>query len=224
MSDLTIIYYTANTIPQSFYEKTKDALLKAVGDTPIISISHKPMNLGNNICVGDIGKSNINIYKQILIGAKEATTEWVAMAEDDTFYHESHFGFRPKTFGYNMNKWSIFTYSEPPIFSNRGRKTLNALICPRLLLISALEDRFSKYPDESKIPECYWGEFGRNVYERNLGVKEQPSEIFESEIPIIMFTHPEALSYKKPKKLGEERLFKLPYWGKAEDIVKYYEL
>ena len=221
-NDISIIYYTCNSISDKFYQYTKDALLKAAGDIPIISVSQKPMDLGKNICVGDIGKSNINIYKQLLTGAKEATTEYIATAEDDTLYHESHFKFRPKTFGYNMNKWSCFTWSNPPIFSNRGRKTLNALIAPRKLVIEALEERFAKYPNDEDIPLHYWGEFGR--YEEHLGVKVQPFETFESEIPIIMFNHEQSLNYAQQgtrKRLGNDRLLTLPYWGEASEIIKY---
>jgi hypothetical protein len=226
MNDLTIIYYSANTISPEFFENTKKALLEASKDTPIISVSHKPMDLGKNICVGNIGPSNINIYKQLLIGAKEATTEFIATAEDDTLYSESHFKYRPSEgkFGYNMNKWSLFTWSEPPIFSNRGRMTLNALIAPRLLLIEALEERFAKYPRDEMVPIQYWGEVGR--YERHLGVTVRSTEQFQSEIPIIMFNHPESLNYKQQgerKKLGDERLYSLPYWGQASEVVKLYK-
>ena len=223
--DLTIIYYTSNQIKDEFYQYTKKSLLEAAKDIPIISVSQKPIDLGKNICVGDIGKSNFNIYKQLSIGAKEATTEYIATAEDDTLYHESHFKYRSKCFGYNMNKWSLFTWSQPPIFSNRGRMTLNALIAPRKLVIEAIEERFTKYPKDEDIPLKFWGEFGR--YEEHLGVTVQPFETFESEIPIIMFSHPESLNYAQQgtrKKLGDERLFKLPYWGEAKDIIKMYEI
>jgi hypothetical protein len=123
-----------------------------------------------------------------------------------------------------MNKWSIFTWSKPPIFSNRGRRTLNALICNRLLLIEALEERFRKYPDNSTIPYRYWGEPGR--YERLLGVTVRETEGFESEMPIIMFSHPKALNFIKQgerKRLGIYRQDTLPFWGSAESLVKYYE-
>jgi hypothetical protein len=56
-----------------------------------------------------------------------ATTEYIATAEDDTLYHKSHFAFRPKCFGYNMNKWSLFTWSDPPIFSNKWDKAIHPL-------------------------------------------------------------------------------------------------
>ncbi len=226
MDDLTIIYYSANTISDWFYQKTKEALLKAAGKTPIISVSHKPMDLGKNICVGNIGQSNFNIYKQLLIGAKETDTEYIATAEDDTLYHESHFKYRPPKdcFGYNMNRWSLFTWSQPPIFSNRGRMTLNTLIAPRKLLIEAAEERFRRYPKDEMIPLKFWGEFGR--YEKYLGVTVRATQQFESEIPVIMFSHPESLNYQQQgerKRLGEERLYSLPYWGKASEIVKFYQ-
>lgn len=226
MNDLTIIYYSANTISPSFFENTKNALLKAAGEIPIISVSHKPMDLGKNICVGEIGASNINIYKQLLIGAKEANTKYIATAEDDTLYSESHFQYRPSEgkFGYNMNKWSLFTWSKPPIFSNRGRMTLNALIAPRKLLIEALEERFAKYPKDEMIPLQFWGEVGR--YEKYLGVTVRPTEQFQSEIPIIMFNHPESLNYKQQgerKRLGIDRAFELPYWGKASEVIKLHQ-
>ena len=68
MNDLTIIYYTANHISDYFMANTKKQLIRAIGDAPIISVSQKPMKLGKNICVGDIGRSGYNLYKQILIG------------------------------------------------------------------------------------------------------------------------------------------------------------
>jgi hypothetical protein len=224
--DISIIFYTCNKINPAFFENTKKALLDAAGDIPIISISHKPMELGTNICVGDIGQSDFNIYRQVLIGAKAATTKYVAMAEDDTLYHKSHFAYRPSddAFAYNMNKWSLFTWSIPPIFSNRGRRTLNAMICNRELLIEALEERFAKYPVESEFANKFFAEPSR--YESFLKVKIQKSETFSSEIPIIMFSHPKALNYIKQgvrKKLGIDQSYSLPFWGDAKAVAELYK-
>ena len=227
MNDLTIIYYTANLVPDSFFKKTSEALLKAAGEVPIISVSHKPIELGKNICVGEIGQSVLNIYKQVLIGCKEATTKYVAMAEDDTLYPPDHFEYRPPEgrFGYNDNRWSLFTWSDPPIFSNKHRMTLNVMICERELLIKILEERFAKYPKENRITRTYWAEPGR--YEASMGVTVNPTEKFSSKNPVIMFTHPKCLNWSSQglrKKLGADPILELPYWGKAEDIIKYYEI
>lgn len=221
---LTVIYYSANKVNDYFANKVREILGKAIEKRPLISVTQKPLQFGENICVGDIGASNLNIYRQALIGAKAATTPYIAMAEDDTLYHKDHFDYIPSenTFAYNMNRWSLFTWSDPPIFSNRNRKTLNALICPRKLFIEAMEERFSMFPDESKIKQCYWGEPGRNVYERHLGVSERQSEEFFSNTPIVMFCHPESLNYKKQgkrKRLGENKKTTLPYWGRADEVM-----
>lgn len=232
-NDLTIIYYTANWLDTKnpyFLENTKKQLLKAIGDLPLISVSQKPMALGKNICIGDIGRSHLNIYRQILIGAKEAKTKYVAMAEDDVLYSYQHFHYKlPKkdVFLYDMNKWSIFTWTKPPIFSFRtNRKVVNSLIAPRDMLVNAMEERFKKFKGipEEKIPLHYWGDPGR--YELKLGVTPRETEEFYSDCPNIVFSHPEAYGYLSRgtrKRLGDLRAIELPYWGRAEDIVKLYE-
>ncbi|KKL05880.1 hypothetical protein LCGC14_2601630, partial [marine sediment metagenome] len=75
MSDITVVYYTSNYMTGKFIEKTKEQLLSVIGDLPLISVSHKPMNFGTNICVGDVGRSHLNIYRQILVGARGARTK-----------------------------------------------------------------------------------------------------------------------------------------------------
>jgi len=53
MNDLTIVYYTANYINKWFADQTKKTLLEAISGLPLISVSQKPMDFGENICVGD---------------------------------------------------------------------------------------------------------------------------------------------------------------------------
>ena len=65
MKDLTIIYLTANQTPEVFAEYQRKILLEAIGDTPLISISRKPLNFGTNLL--DIEKQGyINIYHQMI--------------------------------------------------------------------------------------------------------------------------------------------------------------
>jgi len=228
MKDLTIIFYSANKISDEMMSNNIKCLKLAAGDIPIVSVTHVLMNLGTNVVFENKEQCHLNIYKQLLLGAKLATTKYIATAEDDTFYHKSHFEIRPSdenTFTYNMNKFSYFTWSNPPIFSDRNRKTLNALIAPRIQLIEALKERFNLYPDESKIPQCYFAEPGRNVYERHLGVKEQKVEESYSEVPIIMVNHSKSLNYYhqgKRKRLGDKRTYSLPFWGDADKFAERY--
>lgn len=244
MNDLTIIYYTANYLDETnpyFLDNTKKQLIKAADGLPIVIVSQKPTMFGpnsTNIVLGDIGRSHLNIYRQILMGCKAATTKYVAMAEDDILYSYEHFHspeYLPKgdVFVYDMNKLSLFTWTKPPLFSFRhNRMVVNQLIAPREMLIEALEERFERLNElkaqgrkEEDIIKN-WGDPGR--YERLLGVTERKTDNFMCTCPSIVFTHEYAYGYQfnhgKRKRLGDLRIIELPYWGRAEDVLKlFYE-
>jgi hypothetical protein len=223
--DLTIIYISANVIPEGFAEKTQEQLLKAAQGQPIISVTHKPTDLGDNIVV-DLPRSQASIYRQVLLGAKQADTKYVAVAEDDVLYSPEHFKFRPsnKHWGYNMNAWSIFTWSEP-MFTYKapsGRRNLNGLTCERQLLIDHLEERFKLWPDEVDIN--IFGEPGK--YDNQLGTLPYPSQDFYTNPPNIVFSHQANLQFEglgTRKALGQIRATEIPYWGTAKQIRSYYE-
>lgn len=230
MNDLTVIYYTANhldEIKSRFLYLTQKYLRKATEGIPIISVSQtKETGIGEQVLVGDIGRSHLNIYRQALIGAKKATTKYIALVEDDVLYHEDHFKHRPvgKEFLYNMNVWSIYTWVNPALFSYKDRRNLSQLICERELFIEAMEDRFEKWPDEEKLFLGNWAEPGK--YEKNLGVTIRETGEFYSEISNVAFSHETALSFLnlgKRKKLGHLRALEIPYWGRAEEVLKMYE-
>lgn len=246
MNNLTVIYYTSNFLDNTnpfFLSNTRKQLLFSAGDLPIIVVSQKPTKFEwreerfKNIVIGDIGRSHLNIYRQILEGCKAATTEYVAMAEDDILYSQEHFhneyiGTYPDMFLYDMNKVSIFTWIRPAIYSFRhDRMVINQLIAPRKLLIEALEERFKRFDElikqgkkESQIIK-YWGDMSR--YEDLLGVTVRPAKTFMCKMPSLVFSHEHAFGYLnhgKRKRLGDLRIIKLVGWGDAEDIIKlFYE-
>ena len=221
MIDLTIIFYTANSFENKLSVGVRENLFKVAGDYPITSVSQKPMDFGKNICVGEIGKSYRNLYRQILIGVKAAETEYVAMAEDDCLYTEEHFKkYRPKNgFAFNMAKWSFYTRVKPPMYSVKYGKATCAMIAPRKLLIEALEERYAKYPDDNNYPARLWGEPGR--YEEQLGITVRPTEEFWTCDPIVVFSHENALGFGDlGARKGYMRACDVAYWGKAEDLMK----
>ena len=224
MKDLTILYLTASKIPEHFANYQRKVLLEAAGDYPIISLSREPLDFGKNIL--QIGPECADtIYREMLRGAKVADTPFVAVAEDDTLYPKEHFDFfRPEmdTFAYNFNRWSLFTWGTPT-YSWRNRKTNATLIAPRELMIEALEERFTKYPEP--IRSDLVGELGRPMVERNLRVTPRKSiEVF-SKVSVIQINHDDGLDERvrrHRKGLGPMRVYDMAHWGKAEDIVKMY--
>jgi hypothetical protein len=218
MNDCTIIFYTSNLVPDKVMKKVQEQLLKT--GLPIISVSQKPMDFGENICVGDIGQSYINIYKQMLIGAKAAKTKYIAFAEDDVIYSKEHFNFEPTCFAYDMNKWSVYTWA--PYFHIKNRRTNTDLICPRDMFIEAMEERFKKYPDDQ--PLSIWAEPGR--YEKELGVKVQPVQEYVAEDTHIVFSHEKAVGYGimgNRKRMGFQRATEVMFEGKPLRIEEAQE-
>ena len=225
---ITAVYYTANEAPKQFLKNTQAQLLKAADGIPIISVSLRRMDFGDNIWMGG-ERSHVNIYRQALIGAKAATTKYIALCEDDVLYSPEHFKYRssPGKFAYNLGAWSIFTWSQPAMFTHKGtvRRNLNSLICERKLFIEAMEERFEKWPDENKVNKDLWAEPGK--YERQLGVTVRETEEFYANPPNIIFSHENELSYLglgTRKRVGEFRAYDIPHWGPASDIMELYHV
>lgn len=227
-NSLTVVYYTANKIPSVFALLVRQKLKESVDGLPVICVSQMPSAdfFPNNIVV-DLPYHHLSIYRQALIGAKAATTKYIALCEDDVLYSPEHFKHRPQPgrFAYNMNYWNITTWGDP-MFTQKlgGRRNLGNLICERDLFIEAMEERFAKWPDDSKIDLSCWAEPSK--YEKNLGVTIREAETFCTNPPNIMFSHETALSFGNlgtRKRAGEIRATEIPYWNRAEDIVRLYK-
>lgn len=227
MSDLSILYYTANLLPPDFAEAVREQLRIAVARRfPIITIAQGESDFGDTIIdVGPIGASVLNLYRQVLIGAKAATTPFVALCEDDALYTPGHFTcYRPPldTFGYNHHKWALYQWGKPVFSRKKNRSVLNQCLAPRDLLVEALEERFAKVAagayDEERI-KANFAEPGR--YEKWLRVTIRKLAEFWSPEPNIIISHRWALGYQvlgRRKALGKEQTDRIEPWGTAEDV------
>lgn len=220
--DLTIVFYTANVVPQPFARAICEQLQIAAAGLPIVSVSHQPIDFGENIVV-DLPRHHLSIYHQALIGARAAETKYIALCEDDVLYSPEHFKRRSHggRFAYNLGYWNIYTWQEEPVFSWKGRRNLGQLVCERNLFIRAMEERFLRWPDASKVDLSVWAEPSK--YEKYLDVTVREAEEFYSNPPNIVFSHEDALSFQNlgtRKRLGELRATSIPYWGSAKEIME----
>lgn len=214
---MTIIYYTDNKVSDLFADSIRWHLLSITGDIPIVSVSQKPIDLGENICVGEIGSSIYNCYRQVLIAARAAKTDYVIHCEDDTLYNTEHFAYRPAldTFAYNKSRWWV---EEQNVFRWRNRSAMHAAISPRELLIDTLEKRFALYPNHTTEKRIIrnWGEPGR--YEGNMKLPIVKLEYFMTSCPILTFNHRGSLGgvrrWNESDRIQEE----VVPWGHAKDL------
>lgn len=248
---LTIVFYTSNYLQDKnpyFFDNCVRQLLLATEDLPIVCVSHRPINfepyckdigiVGKSVknIVVDLPRHHLSIYKQILIGAKEAKTPYVATAEDDILYSWEHYHHRlPKTMDtylYDMNRVSIFTWTKPPMFSYRYKRTVvNQLIAPRQMLIDNMEERFARWPsfvkekggDEENCLK-YFADPGR--YEDILGITPRKIDTFMSTKSSIVYSHEFAYGFEKnqgkKKRLGDLRIMELQGWPRPEEMLKMF--
>jgi hypothetical protein len=123
----------------------QDKLVIAAEGKPIISVSQKPIEFGLNICVGDIGRSHLSMYKQMWAGGKEASTEFISLAEHDCLYTPEHFNWippEPDVFYYNVNHWFVQANgSRTGEYSYMRRRVLSMLICGRDIFLKAVSEK-----------------------------------------------------------------------------------
>ena len=120
MKQATIIYYTSNKEGSLFEQRVRDNILKVSGGLPIISVSQRPLDFGQNICVGDVGASGFNMFRQVLIACAQAKTPFVISAEADCLYPPDYFEFIPTREDicyrnsnlYVMGQWRKYFYKK----------------------------------------------------------------------------------------------------------------
>jgi hypothetical protein len=198
----SIIYYTSNA--ENFEDKIRSEFKANI---PIISVSQKPIDFGENICVGDVGQTYLNAFRQLLIGAKKATSDFVFTVEADCLYPEGYFDFEPT----DVNK--IYSYDNAWILY-KGRyfkkdQTHGTLVYGRKYLIKFLEKCLKGLPKWSreKIPFPFY--------------TDHTFEPFTGE-PVVNIRTGQGVNKKS---MHEHRpVEELPYWGKAEDLVRKYEI
>jgi len=200
----TIIYYTGNTEKESFEKKVRENILRASNGIPIISVSQKPIDFGQNICVGEIGLSYENEYKQVLIGCKAAKTDFLIMAESDTLYPKTgYFDFQPK----DLNTY--YGYDNTYIMWNRVNRT-----------------RFYKhFPTVGCL--IMGREFYINILKKGLPIflpKTQKWEFCRGPDPIISIKTRDGVSFGTTILKGAKPIQSFPYWGTVEDVKKNYLL
>lgn len=208
--DKTIIYYTSNREDPVFEQKIIDDMLSKAGNIPIISVSQKPMKLGRNVCIGDVGFSSLNCRKQILMAAKLAKTEYVIAAESDSIYPPEYFNFKPtgnKFYRYE-NVWIMWLKENRKNFYHKRGTYDGAQIVKREFLISLLEKYLEPYP----------GWYVSNDRDRRTKTPHSPYNVHRTYIPgenpCISIKTGFGLQHTTGVNEDPESTRKnLPYWG-----------
>lgn len=204
-SPRVIVYYTDSQLDERLARAVRKQIAKVVGPIPIVSVSQKPLDFGENVCVGEKPRAYKSMYEQLLAGL-EAVPEGsiVYPCEHDVFYHPSHFAFLPerKDIAYFNRARYYYAHGTNSFLKARGRKALSQCVCYREFLIEHCQERLK-----------LWEETGDG------GRMQIAYENFTSARPNVDIRHGGNLTpdgdYKRGWKRGEKRntVYNLPGWG-----------
>ena len=205
MTKTTIIYYTHNQEAPRFERKIQKNILDNCGGLPVVSVSHKPIDFGVNICVGEQLLSYSNVLRQTLIGLRQAKTEFCIACEDDCLYPPDYFQFTPPT------KDSVYRYTNIFVHFD-GRKRFwkkhyveAAQMCGRKFWIERIESILR----------------GHDSWEP---IAVNPPFVFTTadeyswtgKNPVIYFKTRKSFKFKTGFMPGS--MTEVPYWGTAEAV------
>ena len=216
--DVTVVYYTSNTEHKRFEENICKSITLAKGDLPLVSVSQEPMQFGKNVCVGKVGASSQNAYRQLLIGAQEAKTRFICTAESDCVYSPEYFQFIPPDdrCAWLANPlWILFCQKgKGKAYCLKPRGSESSMVINREILIKRIEEILSFLDD-------YWGPAQANGegWPYLLNRRAIKSRYFDAHV--LSFKTDQNMHRRTPHKVDSKTRDMQP-WGKAADMIERY--
>lgn len=228
------IYYTDNR-PKDFILETCRQQIKKAWTGELISVSHKPIDLGRNIVIEGYERGYGTMVRQIVMALEALSTDVVFFLEHDVLYHPSHFDFWPQredVYYYNLNNWR-WGIKEDFAITYDGLHSLSQLCCYRKTALAHYQGRL-KHIEEKQLESQPGHEpkWARNMgYEpgtktrRKGGFSDEKFEIWRSKLPNIDIRHRHTFSPPKytldsfkhaPVNWRQAKIEDVPYW----DLVK----
>lgn len=215
MNNATILYYSSNREDPAFEQRIVDTWKKNCGDLPIVSVTHKPMDLGKNICVGEHEPSGFNMFRQVQIGLKEIDTEFVISAESDCLYPPDYFTYRPPRNDMcyrNSNLYVMPDYRDYYFYKEEG--ATHAQIVGKEFYLQRLNHLFGDAPE--------WSTEEMNFPKERHGRSDVfwKLEHYKLENPVIQIkTHKGMRYYTRSDRTP---ILTLPYWGDGKKVRQWY--
>ncbi len=206
----TIIYYSSNREREEFETRVIMNLVKNCGNIPIISVTQKPMPLGKNICVGDVGVSNFNMFRQMQIACQAAKTEFVVHAEADCLYPPDYFFFTsPDDRCYRNSNLYVMGRGRD-FYWEKKEGASHAQIINRLTLLSRIEELFQGLPQ--------WSSKEKNFPKERTGKDDIWDDIqyWRTDNPVVQIKTGDAMRhYTHSERIDTPSI---PYWGDGKAL------
>lgn len=221
--DATILYYSSNKERWEFESRIIKSLLEQCNGLPIIAITQKPINLFDcNIVVGDVGVSGFNMFRQVLLGCKEATSKFIISAEADCVYPPDYFTWEPERDDVCYRNTNLYVMGQHrKYFYYKPTGATHAQVVGREFYIRTLERLFGDGPMWSVEEFNFPKERLRGKQEDVFTKKEL--QYYRSENPVVQIKTSQSMrNYTFSQR---EPIYELPYWGRGKEFRrKWYNI
>ena len=212
---LSVLYYSSGRERRDFEQRVIDNLLKVCGDLPIVSVTQYPLNLGENICVGDVGVSGFNMFRQVEIALRHCRSRFVVSAEADCLYPPDYFYFTPERDDVCYRDSNLYVMPDArDYFFYKKEGATHAQVVGREFYLETLTTLFRGAPqwctEEKNFPKERWGK--KDVFSK--------IEYFRTDNPVVQIkTHAGMRYYTHSERTP---VYELPYWGLGKATRLYY--
>jgi len=178
------------------------------------------MNLGKNICVGNVQCSGFNMFRQVLIGLEATDADFVISAESDCLYPPDYFSWIPGRKDICYRNSNLFVMPQHRSwFWNKPEGATHAQVVGRQFYIDTLSRLFKDGPQ--------WSVEEKNFPKERLRQDDvfTPNQIqyYESENPVIQIKTSQSMRHYTNSTRVD--VHELPYWGTGVSFrKKYYDI
>ena len=214
---MTILYYISNREKPEFEKRVRDNILKVSGGLPIVSVSQKPIDFGHNICVGDVGTSGFNMFRQVLIGLREVKTDYVISAEADCMYPPDYFTFTPTKLDVAYRDSNLYVMGRHrDYFYFKPEGATHAQVVGTKYYLDVLTKLFEGEPmwdtNQKNFPKEKFHNKKEDVFDK--------VEYWRSENPVVQIKTKDSMRhYTHSERIP---IYNLDYWGDSRQFFKTY--
>ena len=206
MIDATVIYCSSNRENWTFEKRIIKHLLANCGGLPIVSVTQKPVNLGTNVCVGDIGVSGFNFFRQVQIACEQAKTKFVISAEADCLYPPDYFTYEPyhnNVFYRDTNLYVMGNHRS--YFYRKPQGSTFAQIVGRETYLNRLKELFVGCPQ--------WDAGDKNFPKgrHNFQDVNTTTQYFHTVNPCVSFKTGKGMRHHSATE--RVQIYSIPFWG-----------
>jgi hypothetical protein len=211
-----IVYYTDNELDPTIAEACQKQLVRAANGIPIIAVSLKPVDFGDERIVINEKRGIMTMFKQILAGLEACKADVVYFAEHDMLYHGSHFQFTPPRddiYYYNQATWKVDSESGQCLFYYCNQTS--GLVAYRDLLLRHYRERVRRVEQEGFSRKQG---FEPGTHNRKERIDDIGHETFMSEVPNIDIRHNKNLT---PSRWKQDQFRNKRYcqgWTMADEV------